>query len=154
MRIFEIFEDLSRRDFIKGVGATAGSSLLPKSVKGNQVNVYTDKKLQMKVLKQVLSYMREEYDPSIPFPKVVNSKDVDPEIFVEVYGFPLKRIGNHYHWKRNLVVLKYNRIDILAHELVHYVQAKYRGQDFTKGGDFLEMEAVTIENKFRDNPIS
>jgi hypothetical protein len=38
--------------------------------------------------------------------------------------------------------------DSLAHELVHYVQARYRGDDLSS--DAAELEAVTLQRAFRE----
>jgi len=119
---------------------------------------------QIRLFKQVLSKMNEEIDPDIILPEIritESIKDTEIEIIenVKKQGMPLEGLAkgvNMYLFKLNLIILGKNRkLHNLAHEYVHFIQLKYRNynpEDF--GMDFVEMEAIEIQSKFKPSLYS
>lgn len=70
-----------------------------------------------------------------------------PEIFTNAYAVKNNEIyllDDAGYYRR----LKRCMDDSLAHEYVHYIQAKYQNYDLND--EFLEMEAIEHQTKFRE----
>jgi hypothetical protein len=114
------------------------------------------------IFEKVLELKRQSLKPEVPFP-VVYFESKTPltqfqDAIEEQWGMRPDRITNAFAVKRNEIYmnddadyyLRTNRCmdDSLAHEMVHYVQAKYQGWDLND--DSLEWEAIDIQTAFRE----
>lgn len=114
------------------------------------------------IFQKMLEYKNKAYDSSIPMPKIyVESKTTlkDFQDAIEPqWGFRPDYFTNAYAVAQNTIYLLddnayYQRLgrcmdDSLAHELVHFIQAKY--QKFDLNDEFLELEAMDYQTKFRE----
>ncbi len=71
-----------------------------------------------------------------------------PDAFLNVY---VPRLGQIFLMS-NRASYKHGRsiFDSLAHELVHFIQVKYRGIDIGQFGDAEEFDAIVTQNAFRE----
>lgn len=157
----KIFEVMNRRTFLKTATFAILSLMnhLPEHVRAAEVNstpTVFSLSIQKKILKKVLQLKNIEFDKTKQIPKVVNATNVDPRIFLETWGFEVdttKYEVNHYHWKRNLIIMANNsKINNLAHEYVHYIQYTYEKIKLNNqigGIDEIEMDAIRIQNYFK-----
>lgn len=114
------------------------------------------------IFQKVLEYKNKELNSSIPMPKIfVESKTPLKQFQDAIESQWGQRPGvftNAYAVKNNEIYLLddagyYRRLkrcmdDSLAHEFVHYIQSKYQNYDLND--EFLEMEAIEHQTKFRE----
>lgn len=110
----------------------------------------------------VLSQKKQTLNPDIEFPKIYFKSKTPLKQFQDAiekqWNQRPNEITNAYAFDNNEIYLmddsdyyiKTERCmdDSLAHELVHYVQAKY--QKFDMNDESLEWDAVDIQTAFRD----
>jgi hypothetical protein len=120
------------------------------------------------VLKAVLFRMKQEYDPAKPLPDIRFASEVPVEEFDAAmepqWGFKPGRVTNAYAPHVGTIFLsdnaeyysKFGRAidDSLAHEFVHYVQVRYRGLTIEEFTEWDEVEAVQVQNWFREHYVS
>ncbi len=72
-----------------------------------------------------------------------------PELFLNAYIAKLNQI---YLMDEKAYYVKHGRFmdDSLAHELMHYLQVKYKGASLEGADDSLESEAVEVQTWFRE----
>ncbi len=114
------------------------------------------------IFQKILEYKNKEINSSIPMPQIFMESKTPLEQFQDAieaqWGQRPKIFTNAYSVKNNEIYLLddaeyYHRTkrcmdDSLAHEFVHYVQSKYQKYDLND--DFLEMEAIEHQTKFRE----
>lgn len=110
----------------------------------------------------MLELKRQKLNPDIQFPAVYfeskTSLNQFQDAIEEQWGMRPDKITNAYSLKNNEIYINddadyYHRTsrcmdDSLAHEMVHYIQAKYLGWDLND--DSLEWEAIDIQTAFRE----
>jgi hypothetical protein len=118
------------------------------------------------VLQKVLELKRKEYNPLIPVPSIHFESQTPLEIFQQAiegqWGMRPQRFSNAYSVSHNMLFLNdeasyYIRTkrcmdDSLAHELTHFVQARYQGFDLHD--ESLEWDAIEVQNAFRESYCS
>lgn len=118
-----------------------------------------EKEVQNKTLKDVVKLMNKEFNVEKEIPAILVSEDVTKdqvEIIkaAESQGMPFWAFAkgiNMYLLDLNVIILgKEMKIHNLAHEYAHYVQVIYNGYTKENFEEFLEYEAIVIQNKFRD----
>lgn len=99
----------------------------------------------------VVEQMGHDWRDDIEPPRVVCGEGVDRSVYRETWGFVPHVVVNHYHWPSNTILLMDAAgLDSLAHEYAHWVQFAYVGHDLTTdSGDFLESQAVHVQNWWR-----
>lgn len=116
------------------------------------------------IFNQVLKTMSIKKDSHILSPVIVYAKDINLQNFqneVEPqWGLKPDFITNVYLAYLNKIYLLDEKSyyeqngrcidDSLAHELVHFVQVKYRNIPIQYFDDSMEMEAIDIQSRFRD----
>lgn len=114
------------------------------------------------VLEKVLELKRQKFRPEIPVPLVLMESETPLKIFQDAieaqWGMRPDFITNAFSVSHNMIFLSddeayYERTkrcidDSLAHELTHYVQAKYQGFDLHD--DSLEWDAIDVQTAFRE----
>lgn len=115
------------------------------------------------ILKQVLIKKNKDYDAHIPMPKFFYESSTPLKQFQDAiekqWGFRPDVFTNAFVNDKNEIYIlddaeyykKTERCmdDSVAHELTHYVQAKY--QHFDLNDESLEMDAVDVQTWFREN---
>lgn len=114
------------------------------------------------IFEKVLEKKFQTYRSDVPFP-VIRYESATPlvefqDAIEEQWGMRPDKITNAFAVKHNKIFMNddaayYERTgrcmdDSLAHELVHYVQAKYQGWDLND--DSLEWQAIEIQTAFRE----
>lgn len=116
------------------------------------------------IFDKVLKIMNLEKMSFIPFPELVFANKANLEEFQEdvfpQWGMKPDFITNVYIAHRNKIYLLDDKRyyeengrcidDSLAHELVHYIQVKYRNIPIEYFDDGMELEAIDIQSRFRD----
>lgn len=116
------------------------------------------------VLKAILAHKNLAFRPEIEIPKVILESRSSLKDFQDAVEPQWKMrpdyFTNVYVTGRNEIFLMdrldyYQRTgrfvdDSLAHELMHYVQVKYRGWELDGSDDSLELDAVNVQSWFRD----
>ena len=116
------------------------------------------------ILRAVAGYMGISLCPESPLPALRYESDITLAEFqglmAKQWGMRPPVITNAFAEDANVIVLMddpgyYSRLgrwvdDSLAHEYVHYLQSRYRGQRMTAEDDSLEPEAVYAQSWFRD----
>lgn len=100
----------------------------------------------------VAKIMDINVDSDIPKPEILISESVDDKIYDSHCTFCDGTRINFYVPKSNEIWLRYeSEVHVLAHEYVHYFQYHYKGITSEKdmSSDFVELEAVRIQNLFR-----
>ena len=114
------------------------------------------------IFQKMLEYKKQEFNPNIPMPKVFVESQTPIKQFQDAietqWGQRPNIFTNAYAVKNNEIYLLddagyYSRLkrcmdDSLAHEYVHFIQAKY--QNFDLNDEFLEMEAIEHQTRFRE----
>lgn len=114
------------------------------------------------ILEQVLELKNWERRPEIPIPTYHYASKTPVEVFQdaieEQWGMRPDFITNAFAVKHNMIFISddaayYERTgrcmdDSVAHELTHYVQAKYKNWDLND--DSLEWDAIDIQTRFRE----
>jgi len=95
-----------------------------------------------------------EVNERIPKPIILMDNQLTLQRFNFYLGWEVKKILPYYFHKKNILVIPcYCKLDILAHEFVHYFQVMYQNDDFdfTDGmsTEVREWEAVSIERWFK-----
>jgi len=139
------------------------------SAQGANNSSFTDEELlatspfskaaQEKTLADVVKLMNEDFNKDIKVPVIIISETVTEdqvEIIkaAELQGMPFwafEKGINMYLIDLNIIILgKKMKLHNLAHEYAHYVQVMYDGHTRESFNEFLEYEAVSIQNNFRD----
>lgn len=116
------------------------------------------------ILAAVAGRMGVVLRPDVPLPRVRRSSDTPladlQDAIEQQWGFRPGTFTNAYAAARNEVFLLddpeyYRRLgrlpeDSLAHEYVHYLQVRYLGARLQEGSDYLESQAVDVQNWFRE----
>lgn len=117
------------------------------------------------ILDQVLKYMNIKLKPSIQLPEIVYADEailsdfqkevepqwgIKPDFITNVYLAQLNKIylldeKNYYDQNERCID------DSLAHEIVHFVQVKYRKIPIEYLDDSMEMEAIDVQSHFRND---
>ncbi len=118
-----------------------------------------DPSVQENVLKDVILLMDQKWSSVEEAPQIRESESVqedETEIMAaaESQGMPawaLAKGVNMYLFSLNKILLgKKMKIHNLAHEYAHYVQLRYKKYPQSEfSADYVEMEAVDIQNHFR-----
>lgn len=116
------------------------------------------------VFQSVLKIMAIEKDSHVLFPTIVLAKDTNlkefqkdvepqwgmkPDFITNVFVAALNKIyllDEKRYYEENGRCID----DSLAHELVHFVQVKYRNIPIEYFDDSMEMEAIDVQSRFRD----
>ncbi len=113
------------------------------------------------ILEKVLEKKHQVLNPQITAPRLYYSSQTPLKVFQDAiekqWGFRPKEITNAYALESNAIFLYDDQDyytqqercmdDSLAHEFVHFVQAKY--QHFDLNDESLEWDAVDIQTEFR-----
>lgn len=113
------------------------------------------------ILRAILSYKQLDHRPEIPMPTIIMASKADLKKFQDEvesqWNMRPKLISNVFIVSVNKIYLNddksyYDRVkrcidDSLAHELTHYIQAKYRG--WSLDDDSLESDAIDTQTWFR-----
>ncbi|MDP2907845.1 MAG: hypothetical protein Q8O03_07950 [Nanoarchaeota archaeon] len=115
------------------------------------------------IIKIVAEKMHIKLDEKIPKPKIITEKEMTlDEYNRRAYEFskkagypltkPLEAMCSTYFVEENEILISEDRkLHTLAHELVHYLQIKYRQDDpLNDPYDNLEREAIYIQLEFKD----
>jgi len=94
----------------------------------------------------------------IPKPKIITDREITIEEFGRLTGhLGAKAKCSYYFYKLNIILVSGDvNLSVLAHEFVHYFQVQYKKIDpemILLGWDFLEPEALLIEDWFKRNFI-
>jgi hypothetical protein len=114
------------------------------------------------VLELVAERMQVKLRPDVPLPAIFVESAIPLRQFQDAmegqWQFRPPMVANSYSIATNEIYLSddasfYRRLkrtldDSLAHELVHYIQAKYFGEDLTT--DSCEMQAAEVQRWFRE----
>lgn len=114
------------------------------------------------IFEKVLELKRQTLKPEVPFPEIFYESKTPLSQFQdaieEQWGMRPDRITNAFALKKNEIYINddaeyYRRTnrcmdDSLAHEMVHFIQARY--QDWDLNDDSLEWDAVDIQTAFRE----
>lgn len=114
------------------------------------------------IFEKVLELKRQQLRPEVPLPALRFSSTTTLEEFqlsmLEQWGMRVDHITNAYSLKYHKIFLMddstyYQRTgrcmdDSLAHELTHFVQAKYQGFDLND--ESLEWDAIDVQTAFRE----
>lgn len=114
------------------------------------------------ILDQVLSYKNHVRDPQIALPKIYFASQIPLKQFQDAvepqWGMRPDVVSNVFVFAKNEIYLSddkkyYDKLgryldDSLAHELTHYYQYFYQHYDLND--DFLELDAVEVQNWFRE----
>jgi len=114
------------------------------------------------VLEVVAERMQVKLRPDVPLPAVFVESAIPLRQFQDAmesqWSFRPPLVANSYSLATNEIYLSddasfYRRLkrtldDSLAHEFVHYIQAKYFGEDLTT--DACEMQATEVQRWFRE----
>ncbi len=116
------------------------------------------------ILNEVLLQMHQKPDPTIALPDLKLASQTTLADFQndieKQWNFKPGGITNAYVAASNRIYLwddleyyqKHKRCldDSLAHELVHYVQVQYQKIPISQFDDFMESEAIHVQNAFRE----
>lgn len=145
---------ISRRDFLKGIGAGLAGAAFPFDAEAEdsmeKEGSPFDPEVQQTALRFVANTMEVTLDAAIAPPVVVEAETVSDADFNRVIGFDTggKR-QNLFLPPSTIFLLRKSEMHNLVHECVHYVQYHYRG--LTDGTtDEVENQAVAIQNLFRE----
>ena len=114
------------------------------------------------IFEKVLELKRQTLKPEIPLPEIFYESKTPLSQFQdaieEQWGMRPDRITNAYALKKNEIYISddadyYGRTnrcmdDSVAHEMVHYIQARYQGWDLND--DSLEWDAIDMQTAFRE----
>ena len=114
------------------------------------------------VLELVAERMQVKLRPDVPLPAIFVESAVPLRQYQDAmevqWRFRPPMVSNAYAIERNEIYLSddasfYRRLkrtidDSLAHELVHYIQSKYFGEDLST--DSCEVQAAEVQRWFRD----
>ena len=109
-----------------------------------------------KIFKIVAKKLKIEVNENIPRPTVLTDNQLTLVQFNRYLGWDADQLLPYYFHKKNIIVIPcYCRLDSLAHEFVHYFQAKYQNQNFdcTDGmsAEQREAEAILTQRWFKTN---
>ena len=109
------------------------------------------------ILKIVINKKGLKINEKIPQPKIITEDEITLKEFNENLGYSpdfFNGIFPYYVQKHNkIIVLNNSKLDTLAHEFVHYFQAKYQKiniEEIYDPGNSLESEAVTVQKWFKE----
>jgi hypothetical protein len=144
--------------------AIATAACLTPALAGEGVSTLEPVKLRFDtrfVLELVAERMQVKLRPDVPLPAIFVESAIPLRQFqdvMEAASFCPPMVANAYSIATNEIYLSddasfYVRLkrtldDSLAHELVHYIQAKYLGEDLTTDG--CEMQAAEVQRWFRE----
>ena len=171
MRLYEILEDISRRNFMKSAAAAAtiGAASCPMCKGAHATRPLVDKTLKnprlfndqallrrvaLKVVDEYNALTNHRYKIQInmsDLPKVLPSYVATPDELERSLGIPLdtsRQSINHYDRFLNRILLAPDAdIDSLAHELVHFIQFKFVPYA-DPYSDWVENQAIQIQHSF------
>lgn len=116
------------------------------------------------ILKAVAPFIRAKI--TVPIPRVIYESEISVNEFRELskanfMGYIPDSVMTLYAYEPNIIFLRdgtnnyqgdRNIEDSLAHELVHFIQVKIRGETSENdSSDSLESEAVAVQFWFREN---
>lgn len=162
MRVIELFENISRRNFISGLlSSHLLSNLFIKKVSAEKdpkiknLKIFYDKNYLMKILDELADeYMNlykidiKEKLKNIELPKIKPVYLADEKTTMKLFGIPIdtqKYFINFYDHINNIIYLSPDaEPHNLVHELVHFIQYKitHVGENFD---DYMEQEAVKFQ---------
>lgn len=151
--------------FCRCFAAFAFAACLTPAVAGDELSPLEPVKLRFDtrfVLELVAERMQVKLRPDLPLPAIFVESAVPLRQYQDAmevqWQFRPPLVSNAYAIERNEIYLSddasfYRRLkrtidDSLAHELVHYIQAKYFKEDLATDG--CEMQAVEVQRWFRD----
>lgn len=151
--------------FFRWSAALAALACLSPAVVGDDTSPPQPVKLRFEprfILEEVAQRMRVTLRPDVPLPAIFIESTIPLRQFQDAmqaqWRFRPPVVSNAYAVERNEIYLSddasfYRRMkrtldDSLAHELVHYIQAKYFNEDLSTDG--CEVQAVEVQRWFRD----
>jgi hypothetical protein len=151
--------------FFRWAAAAAIAACLAPAVAGENVPTEDTVKLRFDprfILETVAQRMQVTLRPEVPQPGIFLESTTPLRQFQDAmegqWQFRPPLIANSYSVATNEIYLSddasfYRRFkrtldDSLAHEFVHYIQARYFGEDLTTDG--CEMQAAEVQRWFRD----
>ena len=151
--------------FFRCSAAFVIAACLTPAVAGDDVSPLEPVKLRFDtrfVLELVAERMQVKLRPDVPLPAVFVESTVPLRQYQDAmeaqWRFRPPLVSNAYAIERNEIYLSddasfYGRLkrtidDSLAHELVHYIQARYFGEDLSTDG--CEVQAVEVQRWFRE----
>jgi hypothetical protein len=151
--------------FFRWSAALALTACLSPAVAGDPFSPLEPAKLRFDtqfVLELVAERMQVKLRPDVPLPAIFVESAIPLRQFQDAmesqWSFRPPMVANSYSIATNEIYLSddasfYRRLkrtldDSLAHELVHYIQAKYLGEDLTTDG--CEMQATEVQRWFRE----
>jgi len=155
--------------FVRFTAALAIAACLSPAVAGDDAAPLEPVKLSFDtrfVLERVAERMQVKLRPDVPLPGIFLESTTPLRQFQdamqEQWQFRPPLIANSYSIATNEIYLSddasfYRRFrrtldDSLAHEFVHYIQARYFGEDLTT--DSCEMQAAEVQRWFREEYVA
>ncbi len=155
---------MSRREFMKGLTAFCiAGSMLHESARAETGARETksgidpeadafDTEVQSRVLKRVAEYMYVTLDAKISPPTIMRAEDVPHEELEQKTGMKLEKGQKfNFFYPPNTIffVSAFGKVHNLAHEMVHYIQFNYKGEEKESADMRLEEQAIGIQDNFR-----